>query len=558
MSGKVIISAVSIILVVGVVLGVVAVVRHNSDDSANLSPKMKAVTNFCSSTNYQESCQKTLSSVNSTEPKEFVAHAILAAEQAVKKFLNYSNSLIVQAKNESRTKMAFDDCKDMMDYAVDSLQASYSQVGNGELRSINDRIGDIRTWLSAVISYQETCLDGFDHDPSLKQIMKNGNVDARELTANALVIVTKLTDILSKFGLQLNIPTSTSRRLFSVDKDGYPSWFSAADRKLLAKIDNSNLKPNAVVAKDGSGQFKSIAEAIAAAPKGSQARHVIYVKAGVYDEYVFVDKKTVNILMYGDGPRKTIVTGRKSNKGGVNTQDTATFTAIGFGFIARSMGFQNTAGPEGHQAVALRVQSDKSAFFNCRMDGYQDTLYNHANRQFYRNCVISGTIDFIFGDSPTFIQNSLIIVRRPMDNQFNTVTAQGKEEDGENSVTVIQNCRIVPEQKLFADRFKIKTYLGRPWKRFATTIIMESILGDFIQPEGWMPWQGEKFEDTVYYAEYNNRGPGANLARRVNWKGYHKIDKKTAMGFTLQSVLFLGGDNWLAPTGIPFIPLFRY
>ncbi|XVF72826.1 hypothetical protein PTKIN_Ptkin12aG0151800 [Pterospermum kingtungense] len=137
MSGKVIISAISVILVVGVVLGVVAVVLHNSDDSASLSPKMKAVTNFCSSTNYQEFCQKTLSSVNSTEPKEFVAHAILAAEEALKKFLNYSNSLIVQAKNESRTKMAFDDCKEMMDYVVQSLQASYSQVGNGELRSIN-------------------------------------------------------------------------------------------------------------------------------------------------------------------------------------------------------------------------------------------------------------------------------------------------------------------------------------------------------------------------------------------------------------------------------------
>ncbi|XVF72827.1 hypothetical protein PTKIN_Ptkin12aG0151900 [Pterospermum kingtungense] len=382
---------------------------------------------------------------------------------------------------------------------------------------------------------------------------------ARELTANALSIVTKLTDILSKFDLQLNIPTSTSRRLLSVDKDDYPSWFSVADRKLLAKIDNSNLKPNAVVAKDGSGQFKTIAAALVAASKNSQARHVIYVKAGVYQEFITVDTNTINILMYGDGPRKTIVTGNKSHRGsGVSTKDIATFIAIGNGFIARSMGFQNTAGPEGHQAVALRVQSDKSAFFNCRMDGFQDTLYNHANCQFYRNCVISGTIDFIFGDAPTFVQNSLIIVRRPMDNQFNAVTAQGKAEPDENSITVIQNCKIVPDQKLFANRFRIKTYLGRPWKQFAIAIIMESILGDLIQPEGWSPLDGKFFEDTGYYTEYNNRGPGANLARRVNWKGYHKIDRKTAMGFTVQSVLFLGGDNWLAPTGIPFIPGFRY
>ncbi|XWS36030.1 hypothetical protein CRYUN_Cryun20dG0047400 [Craigia yunnanensis] len=268
MTGKVIISGISIILVVGVVLGVVATVHHNGDAKAELSPKMKAVSNFCSSTDYQDACQKTLSSVNSTDPKEYVAHAILASEEAVKKFFNYSDSLIVQAKNDSRTKMALDDCKDMMDYAIQSLQASFSEVGDGELRNINERIANLRTWLSAVISYQQSCLDGFEHESNMKQTMQTGIVDASELTANALAIVTKLSDILSKFGLQLNIPTS--RRLLSVEKDGYPSWFSVTDRKLLARIDNRNLRPNAVVAKDGSGQFKTIAAALAAAPKNSK------------------------------------------------------------------------------------------------------------------------------------------------------------------------------------------------------------------------------------------------------------------------------------------------
>ncbi|XWS46394.1 hypothetical protein CRYUN_Cryun14cG0062000 [Craigia yunnanensis] len=555
MASKVIISAISIILVVGVVLGVVAAVHRSGDAKAELSPQMKAVSNFCSSTDYQESCQKTLSSVNSTDPKEYVAHAILASEEAVKKFFNFSDSLFVQAKNDSRTKMALDDCKEMMDYAIQSLQASFSEVGDGELRSINERIADLRTWLSAVISYQQSCLDGFEQESNMKQTMQTGIVDASELTSNALAIVTKLSDILSKFGLQLNIPTS--RRLLSVEKDGYPSWFSDADRKLLARIDNRNLRPNAAVAKDGSGQFKTIAAALAAAPKNSRVRHVIYVKAGIYDEYITVDKKTTNILMYGDGPRKTIVTGHKNNVDGSSTWQSSTFSAIGDGFIAKSMGFQNTAGPQKHQAVALRIQSDKSAFFNCRMDGYQDTLYNQANRQFFRNCVISGTVDFIFGDSPTIIQNSLIIVRRPMDNQQNTVTAQGKTDANENTGTVIQNCRIVPEQKLFADRFKIPTYLGRPWKQFSTTVVMESTLGDFIQPAGWLPWAGSQFLNTLYYAEYNNRGPGANTARRVNWKGYHRIDRRTAMRFTVQSFL-LARENWLPFTGIPFSAGLRY
>ncbi|PPD80819.1 hypothetical protein GOBAR_DD22250 [Gossypium barbadense] len=475
MSVKVVITAVSVILLVGVVAGFFAVIQHRKHSGGTeLSLQMKAVSNFCSATSYKEACQKSLNSVNSTDPEQFIGRSILVAEEAVKKFFNYSDSLIVKVKNNSRTKMALDDCKDMMSYAVQSLQASYSEA------------------------------------------------------------------------------PKTSRRLLSTGKDKYPSWFSNVDRKLLAKIDNSNIKPNAIVAMDGSGHFKTIAEALAAAPKQSNVRHVIYVKAGVYKEYITVDKKTINILMYGDGPRKTIVTGNKNYVDGTPTWKTSTFSAIGDGFICRSMGFQNTAGPSKHQAVALRIQSDRSAFFDCRMDGNQDTLYNHANRQFFRNCVISGTIDFIFGDSPTLIQNTLIIARRPMDNQLNTVTAQGKTDANENTGIVIQNCRIVPEQILFPDRFKIATYLGRPWKQYSTTVVMESTLADFIRSEGWTPWAGEAFEDTLYYAEYNNRGPGASLDRRVDWKGYHKIDKNTAMRFTAQSFL-LSRENWLPQTGIPYI-----
>lgn len=74
--------------------------------------------------------------------------------------------------------------------------------------------------------------------------------------------------------------------------------------------------------------------------------------------------------------------------------------------MARSIGFSNSAGPEGHQAVAPRIQADRAAILDCKMEGYQDTLYAHTYCQFYRNCVVSGTIDFIFGDATAIIQNS--------------------------------------------------------------------------------------------------------------------------------------------------------
>ncbi|MBA0783998.1 hypothetical protein Gotri_001626 [Gossypium trilobum] len=560
MSKKVIIAVVSIILVAGVIATAIATVYHKRGDNTDLHKKINIMSNFCLYTLYQESCWQTLNSVNSTDPKEFIAKAILAAEEATNKFFNYSDSLSIQVENNSLTKMALEDCKDMMNYAIDSFKASYSNVYDSELHNINVSINDLRTWLSAGISYQQSCLDGFEHNNNMKEIMQKGIIVASELTRNALTIVTNLQNILSKFDFQLNI--TNARKLLPIEKNNYPSWFSAKDRQLLTRIDNNNLKPNAIVAKDGNGQFNTIGAALVAAPKKSNVRHVIYIKAGIYNEYITVDKQYTNILMYGDGPRKTIVTGRKGVKdgGGITTWQTATFSAIGNGFIAKSMGFQNTAGPEKHQAVALRIQSDKSAFFNCRIDAYQDTLYNQVNRQFFRNCVISGTIDFIFGDSSTVIQNSLIIVRRPMDNQFNTVTAQGKDYIDENTGIVIQNCKIVPENKLFSDRFKFATYLGRPWKKFSTTVIMESKLGDFIRPEGWISFEGpdkNNYEETLYYAEYNNRGPGSNLNERVNWKGYHNINRTTAMKFTIQSFLS-SKENWLPFADIPFNAMLRY
>ncbi|KAF5743904.1 hypothetical protein HS088_TW08G00492 [Tripterygium wilfordii] len=558
-AGKVLVSVTSIILVVGVVIGTIVYVNryHGVKGEQDLSPHMKAVTQMCSPTDYKEACVKSLSSANNTDPKELFKAAIMATAEAVKKSLNISDSIVVDATKEPRIKMAVDDCKDLMDFAVQELQASFSSVGDSQMHTMQDRVADLKNWFSAVISYQQSCLDGFD-DPTktesnqshpVKDQLSNGMLDASQLTSNVLAIVDGLATILEKFNLKFNMPSSNRRLL---EADGYPSWFSGADRKLLAKVDNRGIKPNVVVAKDGSGQFKTIGAALAAYPKNLRGRYIIYVKAGIYDEYITIDKKTMNVFMYGDGPRKTIVTGSKSYSKGFGTMQTATFSAVGEGFMAKSMGFQNTAGPQGHQAVALRVQSDRSVFFNCRIDGHQDSLYYHAHRQFYRNCVISGTIDFIFGYGAAVIQNSLIILRRPMDNQFNTVTADGRAERHLATGLVIHNCRIVPEQKLTSDRFKIPSYLGRPWKEYSRTVIMESTIGDAIKPEGWFPWAGNFALDTLYYAEYANRGPGARLDRRVRWKGFRgAIPRSEALQFTVDA--FIQGNQWIRGSGVPML-----
>lgn len=552
MIGKVVVSGISLILVVGVVIGVVASVHRGSDSkSDNLSPQMKAVTQICQPTNYKEVCTKTLSSANTTDPKELIKAGILAISDSLSKSMNLSEGLVGEAGNEPRSKLALEDCKTLLNNASQELQDTLAKMSDKDLKSIAEQSDDFRIWLSSIIAYQELCIDGFEHDGNLKAQVQNSTDYGSELTDNVLTILGGISDVLKSFGLDFNIPSGNSRKLLGAD--GYPTWLSAADRRLLAVRNVGGPPPNAVVALDGSGKFKSINAAINSYPKGFKGRYVIYVKAGIYNEAVVIPKTQPNIFMYGDGPRRTIITGKKSFTSGINTWNTASFVVESDGFICKSMGFQNTAGPDGHQAVAARVNSDMSVFFNCRFDGYQDTLLYQAKRQFYRNCVISGTIDFLFGYGAAVIQNSLIIVRKPNPNQFNTVTADGRKTKGENTGLVIHNCRIVPEAKLVPQRLTVKTYLGRPWKAFSTTVIMESQLGDLIAPEGWMPWAGTQFLDTLYYAEYGNAGPGSGTRGRVKWNTLHLLSRNEAQKFTISSFL-PGAGQWIRAAGVPFLP----
>lgn len=213
------------------------------------------------------------------------------------------------------------------------------------------------------------------------------------------------------------------------------------------------------------------------------------------------------------------------------------------------MAFENTAGASKHQAVALRVQGDRSAFFDCAIRGYQDTLYAHAHRQFYRNCEISGTVDFIFGYSSTLIQSSKIIVRKPDANQQNIVVADGTTQKNMPTGVVMQNCEIIPEAALQPDRLTVRTYLARPWKAFSRAVFMENTIGDLIQPDGYLPWQGNMFLDTCFFAEYANAGMGANVQKRVKW-GKGELSKADATRYTADQ--WLQANTWLAATGIPF------
>ena len=144
---------------------------------------------------------------------------------------------------------------------------------------------------------------------------------------------------------------------------------------------------------------------------------------------------------------------------------TTFFAAVnGDATILKDLGIENSAGAEKHQAVALRVSGDRTIVYNCQIDAYQDTLYTHTYRQYYRNCTISGTIDFIFGDGSAVFQDCKMVVRKPMENQGCMVTAQGRKERRGIGAIVLHNCQIVADPAFLAVQPPIKAYLGRPWK----------------------------------------------------------------------------------------------
>jgi len=202
--------------------------------------------------------------------------------------------------------------------------------------------------------------------------------------------------------------------------------------------------------------------------------------------------------------------------------------------------------------VALRVGSDLSAFYRCSFKGYQDTLYAHSLRQFYRECNIYGTVDFIFGNSAVVFQDCNLLARRPLENQKILYTAQGRQDPNENTGISIQNCNVTAAPDLAPVKSSFEAYLGRPWKEYSRTVFMQSFLGDLIQPAGWLEWNGSFALSTLYYGEYMNRGPGAGTTKRVKWAGYRVINSSSeASSFTVSK--FIEGDSWLPSTGVKYV-----
>lgn len=545
----------SFILVAMVVAVTVGLYNTNKGGSsaapssqAGISTSSKSIQAICQPTDYRETCEQSLSKAagNTTDPNKLVQAGFQVAIDALQQAIANSSALKEVAK-DPMAKQALDNCKELMNDAIDDLKISFKEVGDFDISQLDEYLGNLKIWLSATVTYQQTCLDGFDNTTGpagdkMKEILTLSS----QLTSNGLAMVTSLSSILKDF----DISALTGRRLLtSWNNSGFPSWLTQEKRRLLAQTP-ATIKPDIIVAQDGSGQYKTINEAVHMIPKKSNTTFVLYIKKGIYKENVKISRSLTHVMMIGDGATKTKITGDLSYAGGVQTFKTSTVTVSGTHFIAKDIGFENSAGAIGHQAVALRVNADMSVFYHCQMDGYQDTLYAHTYRQFYRECTITGTIDFIFGDAAAVFQNCKIVVRKPLENQKCIVTAQGRNESREATGFVLQNCTITADPEYHPVRFENKAYLGRPWKEYSRTVYMQCHIDDLIDAKGWLPWLGTFAIDTCSYSEFDNRGPGAAMTDRVTWKGIKKISQQDAVGFT--AAKFIDADLWIPATGVPY------
>ncbi|KAG6436836.1 hypothetical protein SASPL_101738 [Salvia splendens] len=506
---------------------------------------------MCDTTGMGENCKKG----NITEAKKVIENAFDAAVEELKIAIK-NTTLFKELEKDYMTKQALDVCERVLGDGIEEIHTSLEKVSQYEIGQADHVLDEVKIWLSAAITYKDTCFDAFaktegESGAKVREMLKiSGEMMSKSL---AMVIEFQKTyeSVKKDLGDLMN-SIKAPRQLLG--GESIPDFVKGHARKLVENPKIA-LKPNVVVAQDGSGQFKTITEAIHSVPPKNKVPYVILVKEGIYKEYVEIPKKVDEVILIGEGPLKTRITGNKCFTDGVQTYDSATLIVNGRGFIAKDIGIENTAGPSGHQAVAVRASGDVGIFFNVHMDGYQDTLYSHVQRQLFRECRISGTVDFIFGNAISVFQKCELVVRKPNPSQACMVTAQGRNEKNLTGIIIIQGCNFTAEQDYLDAQPPFKSYLGRPWKVLSRTVIMHSNIDGFISPDGWSPWEGTIGLDTLFYAEYKNTGPGSDLSKRVTWPGIKQFANDEEAKAWTPLVHFIE-DGWILDSGVPFAPEF--
>ncbi|UOG77608.1 pectinesterase family protein (plasmid) [Hymenobacter tibetensis] len=287
------------------------------------------------------------------------------------------------------------------------------------------------------------------------------------------------------------------------------------------------------VAADGSGNYRTIQEAVMAVRDFMQVEATIFIKNGTYREKLLIPSQKTHITLIGESKEGVIITyGDYSGDAEKHTTySSSTVRVQGNDFTAENITFENSAGRVG-QAVALHVEGDRAVFRNCRMLGNQDTLFLaiENSRQYYQDCYIEGTTDFIFGASTAVFDHCRIFSKS--DSYITAASTTPRQLYG----FVFLDCQLsaAPEAK--------KVYLGRPWRPHARVVFLRTDMGAHILPVGWHNWDKPENEKTSYYAEYQSKGPGAITQGRASW--VRQLTAREARQYTLKHV-FAGTEAWI-------------
>ena len=268
-----------------------------------------------------------------------------------------------------------------------------------------------------------------------------------------------------------------------------------------------NYKYVFTVAKDGTGDFKYVQDAIDAMRVYPLAPIILFIKNGVYTEKIELPETNVDVTFIGESVDSTIIVFNDySGRGRQTTFTSYTAKISGNRFVAENITFSNNAGRIG-QAVALYVNADKAVFRNCKFLGNQDTIFasGENSRQYFKDCYIEGTTDFIFGPATALFDGCII---HEKSNSFVTAASTSKDK---KFGFVFLNCLIT------VDTSVTQLYLGRPWRAYAKTVFIHCTLPAQTIPVGWSNWGNAENEKTAFYAEYKNTGPGAAFGQRAYW-----------------------------------------
>jgi pectinesterase len=288
------------------------------------------------------------------------------------------------------------------------------------------------------------------------------------------------------------------------------------------------------VAQDGTGNYTTVQQALNAIPLKNKKRVIIFIRNGVYKEKLLLDSTKDFVTLIGEDKFNTILTyddhtGKIAPDGStISTPTSHSFLIKGNDFIAENITFDNNAGFTAGQAVAVQASADKMIFRNCRFTGNQDVLFTPPaqSRQYYENCYIEGTTDFIFGAATAWFEKCHIHSKK--NSHVTAASTPAEKKYG----YIFNDCVLTGDTSLH------NVSLGRPWRPYAAVVYLHCFIGEHIKPEGWSNWNTTDNYKTTRYAEYKNYGPSADTLKRINWS--RQLTPEEAKTYTLESIF----GNW--------------